>query len=639
MLKGTRAQVTVVMIVLLVVAGGSALATFLGTRDHDRDHLAINIIAHQRELTSRISLLALVGTQNSALEPAIRICQQNMAALQFGGDAIASNGEIVVIDVETDPALRQRLEQMLGHWLTFRDNALELAEIPVDDPQWAATAENLQASTAPLVTNIDQLASGYDYHMEKDLDGLRRWQTIFLFSTIPLLLFGLVTTRRRVLRFDVFLDNLEKGQAGQAFDSLSQEIYTDEVAGLVESFENMRPLMTIAQISLEEQVLHRTRKLMTAFEYSQAIVSLVDKNEILRQTLTRAQSLVSAHSAALCLIEADGSFLELSAVEGQAAANIAFTPAKSAQQSYQIMPIMPGESLTEICQDCLFAKLCSGDNTLSVSLIAGEKQIGSLCMACEPDRRFNDSDREALQLFANSVAIAISNYRLTNFSRIEEKQDIIKAERERLAAVLHDNLAQTLSYLNLKADRVSQLVVARDSDSLRALDELTSFKTAASSAYDSVRGVLNNLNDVAHGQDSATVDGISAFVADYRLVTGLDATLSVNEEALARLSPVVQQQVLQIIRESLTNTVKHAQATTVKVCLLGQHYGVQLLIEDNGNGFDPQQQQEGTHLGLNIMQTRARRSGGTLMIDSEPNRGTTISVNLPYQETTLINAN
>ena len=639
MLKGTRAQITVVMIVLLFVAGASTLATFLGTRDHNRDHLAINIIAHQRELTSRISLLALVGTQNSALEPAIRIFQQNMAALQFGGDAIASNGEIGAIDVETDPALRQRLEQMPGQWLTFRDNALELAEIPVDDPQWTAAAENLQASTAPLLANIEQLASGYEYHMEKDLVGLRGWQTIFLFSTIPLLLFGIVTIRRRVLRFDVFLDKLEEGQAGQAIDPLSQEIYTDEVAGLVESFENMRPLMTIAQKSLEERVLHRTRKLMTAFEYSQAIVSLEDKNEILRQTLTRAQSLVSAHSAALCLIEADGSFLELSAVDGQVAANIAFTPAQSANQSYQIMPIMPGESLSEICQYCLFAKASSGDNTLSVPLLAAEKRIGSLCMACEPDRRFNDSDREALQLFANSVAIAISNYRLSNIRVIEEQQDIIQAERERLAAVLHDNLAQTLSYLNLQADRVSQLVVANDSDRLHTLDELDNIKTAASNAYDRVRGVLDDLSDASRGQDSKPAEEISAFIAEYQKLTGLDVDLSLDIVALARLSPTLQQQALHIIRESLTNIYRHAHATTVAIYLQDQPYGVQLLIEDNGRGFDPQQQQEGTHLGLTIMQARAQRSGGTLMIDSEPNRGTTISVNLPYQETVLINAN
>jgi two-component system nitrate/nitrite sensor histidine kinase NarX len=626
------------MIVLLFVAGGSALATFLGTKDHDKDHLATDIINHQRELTSRISLLALVGTQNSALEPAIGIFQQNMAALQFGGDAIASNGEIVTIDVETDPAIRQRVEQVPGKWRTFRDNALELSELPADHPQRAVLAESLQASTAPLLNNIEQLASGYEYHMEKELDGLRRWQMIFLFSTIPLLLFGIVTVRRRVLRLDVFLDKLEEGRAGQAIDPLSREVYTDEVAGLVASFETMRPSMTVAQKSLEERVLHRTRKLMTAFEYSQEIVSHVDKNEILRQTLIRAQSLVSAQSAALCLIEGDGTFLELSAVDGQVAANIAISPAKFANQSYQITPITPGVSLSEICQDCLFAKACSGDNTLSVPLLAVEKQIGSLCMTCEADRRFNDSDREALQLYAKSVAIAISNYRLTKFSRIEDQQDIIKAERERLAAVLHDNLAQTLSYLNLQADRVSQLVVASDSDSLHALDELASMKTAASSAYDSVRGVLDDLSDASPGQESKTAEEISAFIAEYQTLTGLDVDLSLDIVALARLSPTVQQQALQIIRESLTNIYRHAHATTVTVCLQDQIYGAKLLIEDNGHGFDPQQQQEGTHLGLTIMQARAQRSGGQLMIDSEPNQGTTISANLPYQEIAAIHA-
>ena len=627
------------MIVLLFVAGGSALATYLGTKDHDEDHATIEIISHQRELTSRISLLALSSVQRLALETAIKTFEQNMAALTLGGDAIKANGEIAAIDGETAPVINEQLNQISGYWGSFRDNALELAELPVDHPERAAAAESLQASTISLITNIEQIASSYEQHMEEDLGGLRLWQTIFLFSTVPLLLFGIIIIRRRVLRIDVLLNELARGEDSQDVDLLSQEIYTDEVTELVDSFETMRPLMTVAQKSLEERVLHRSRKLMTAFEYSQEVVGQIDKHEILRLALIKSMSLVSANSSAICLIESDGSFLELSALDGHVLANIGTSPTSAPDQAYQVMPIKPGAALSDICQDCLFAKACATEHTLTAPLVAMNKQIGSICLARDSDYDFNQSDRQALQFFANSTAIAISNYRLTANSRIQEQQDIIKTERERLAAVLHDNLAQTLSYLNLQADRVGKMVISGDGDVRYAQDELASMKTAASSAYNSVRGVLNQLSDDAQVSESETAVEIADFIANYRLASGLTVTLSLDEEALNRLSPTVQQQVLHIIRESLTNTMRHAEATKVAVSLEGVGHGVALQIEDNGQGFDSQQRLEGTHLGLKIMQARSRRSGGNLAINSVVNQGTTISVSLPYQQTVSINAN
>lgn len=639
MFKGTRSQVTLVMIILLIVAGGSALATLLGTRNHDKYHLAIDIINHQHELISRLSLLALSQTNHPELDPATRIFQQNLESLRFGGEAIPPNGKMVSIDRETDPAIRKRLDLSSDYWLAFRDDAIDVAELPVDHPQRIAAIESLQISTAQLVAHTDQLASAYDNQMQKELDDLRRWQIIFLLSTVLLLIFGIVTVRRRILRLDVLMGTLELAQNDQEIGNLSQEVYIDEVASLVDSFERIRPLITDAQNLLEERVLLRTRKLITAFEYSNEIVSLIDKNNILRQALSSAQSLVAAHSVFLCLIEDSGSILEVSAVDGQVAANVAFSPTHSANQPYQTIPIRPDVMQAEICQDCLFTKTCVDKNSLSVPLLADEKQIGSLCVANEPGLRFNEADREALQLFANSIAIAISNYRLTKTSREEEQWGIIKEERERLATVLHDNLAQTLSYINLTADRVSQMVVASIGNSDQTLDEIASMKTAASSAYDSVRGVLDDLNEGSLDQVNDTIDEIIDFISNYRVLTGLDVTLSMDKGTLARLSPVVQKQAMYIIRESLTNIFKHADATRVNVRLQEQLYGAELLIEDNGQGFDPLQEQEGTHLGLTIMQTRAHRCGGKLMIHSMPKQGTTVTAYFPYQETVTIHAN
>jgi signal transduction histidine kinase len=619
------------------VAVASAAATHINTSDHASDHLATDVINYQRQLTEEITLLLLVDAPVSAIEQPINAFESNMAALRFGGEAILANGESVELDAHSGTGILGILDQVPSHWIVFRDGAIEVAGLARSDSEWTAATARLRDDTFPLIVVLDQLAKSYEEHMESDLNLLRLWQMILLLSAIPLLAYGIVIVRRRVLRLGDVLSEFELDEADQLVDPLSQEVYSDEVASFVKSFENIRPVMDIAQQTLESRVLRRTRQMMLAFEFSQKIVGQVDKNGILRQTLTSTQDLVAARSVALCLIESDGSVLELSAVHGEVEANIASPAGNSVGQPIQIIPIMPGASMADLCSDCYFADVCQDDNALPVPLNADTKQLGSLCVVRDPEQPFEDDERQALQLLANSAAIAISNYRLIDSSRYKERQEAIRAERERLTAVLHDNLAQTLSYLNLKADRAIKM--ATTSQGEQVLDELTSMKFATGDAYDSVREMLTQLSGNDSGKKTTTKATIAAFIDDFRKLNGLDVSLTVDEPAFDRLSPTARQQAYYIVRESLTNVSRHAQATDVSVQVRGQPDGIHLVIRDDGRGFDPDQQLEGTHLGLTIMQARARRCGGTLIIDSRLDEGTLISAFLPTKEYETIYAN
>ncbi|HSG16034.1 MAG TPA: GAF domain-containing sensor histidine kinase [Anaerolineae bacterium] len=637
MLKSTRAKVSVILVSLLIVAIASAVATYFSTREHDRDHLATDVVNYQRQLAGDIALLTLANASRDEIEQPVEVFESNMGALRSGGDAVVHDGETVQIGAETDPAVHAILDQLPDYWLAFRDDAIEMAMLPPDRPERAADAAKLQANTSPLVTVLGRLGESYESHMERELNRLRLWQTIFLASTIPLFLYGMVMVRQRVLRLGDLGIDFRVNQADQSLDPLSQEVYSDEVAGLVESFERMRPVMDAAQQSLEDRVLRRRRRLMAAFEYSQQIVSQVDKNGILRQTLTNAQDLVSARSVALCLIESDGCLLELSAVRGEVEASIVTPEGISTSQPVQIRPIEPGAPMAELCADCYFAEACIDDNALPVPLQADAGQIGSLCVAREPEYPFEEDEVQALRLLANSAAIAISNYRLVDSSRFKERQEAISVERERLTAVLHDNLAQTLSYLYLQADRAIQMAASSQNDEV--LDELTSMKSVTGEAYDNVREMLTNLGGDGTGEQGPALANIEVFLEDLRQRSGLDVSLISDEQAFARLTPTAQQQAYYIVRESLTNVLRHAQATAVTVQMQEQPDGLQLVIQDNGRGFDPDQPLEGTHLGLTIMEARARRCGGTLVVDSKPNEGTLISAFLPNKEFETIYAN
>jgi signal transduction histidine kinase len=95
------------------------------------------------------------------------------------------------------------------------------------------------------------------------------------------------------------------------------------------------------------------------------------------------------------------------------------------------------------------------------------------------------------------------------------------------------------------------------------------------------------------------------------------------------LQPPDALQVLRIVQEVLTNVLKHASATGVRLAtrLEGQH--VTVLIEDNGVGFDPAQVARGR--GLRHLSQRAQRLGGQITLDSRPGNGTRMRLELPLQ--------
>ena len=95
------------------------------------------------------------------------------------------------------------------------------------------------------------------------------------------------------------------------------------------------------------------------------------------------------------------------------------------------------------------------------------------------------------------------------------------------------------------------------------------------------------------------------------------------------LGPSEEMQILRIVQESLANIRKHAHAHTVRILMTCNPEGeYMLLIEDDGVGFENTSKEgsPGEHIGLSIMEERARRLGGTLRIESEPGEGTRVEL-------------
>jgi signal transduction histidine kinase len=119
-----------------------------------------------------------------------------------------------------------------------------------------------------------------------------------------------------------------------------------------------------------------------------------------------------------------------------------------------------------------------------------------------------------------------------------------------------------------------------------------------------------------------------------KLTDGTDITPEVT--VLGKPWPLVtewEDELLRIVQEALTNTLKHADASLFEVKLVFEGHGLQLEIRDDGIGFDPTRQHEG--FGLMGMSERAKRIGGKLTLLSSPGKGTEIRVALILVQTRI----
>ncbi len=617
----TRTQIRIILISFFVLVAISLWVTFFGTRDHDRDHLAIALTDHQKELALKLSWLVLVEPAHPEFERSIADFESTMRLLR-GGSALAGHtDDALILHPEEDDQILDRLNLVSLAWVDYRDNLRGAIRSSAILAQGTQTNVDVQSRPDQLLTALEDLRMTYNRKMEADLTALRRTQVLLLIAAIPLLFWAIWIIRNRIVRPVDFLvtafRNVPFSEIGGQLPE--QNFYADEVAELWLSFDEMRPKIEAASRQLEREMTNQTEQLMTTFEASQEIVGQLELNTLLKFATQKAETLLQANSAAICLVEEGGDFLEIVSASGKIAARIGFDHELHTGKKLIRVGSIQNPNGDSPCQQCAFFQACEQDSCLSTPLNVGAELIGSMCVVREPDRPFEAHDLRSLNLLGKSTAVAIENARLSADVQLQTKQEAIHIERERLRAELHDSLGQTLSYLNLKVNRAKDLVSATEGNEI--LSEIEEIETATSTAYGQMRIALNDLQAPLPSDNDTMYQRLIAFVDEFRRTTSLPVTMQVDKQLLSELPELVQKQALHIVREAFTNIYRHAHAAQVKFTVDREGSHICFTIEDDGIGFDPDQIDGQTHLGVSIMRARAQRCGGQLRIFSVPGQG------------------
>ncbi len=224
--------------------------------------------------------------------------------------------------------------------------------------------------------------------------------------------------------------------------------------------------------------------------------------------------------------------------------------------------------------------------------------------------------------------------RVAQAARVREAEE---AERRRLARELHDQVGGNLGALSMSVGVVKALLPqmlkhANPEEALEILSaQLDSSLELVQQTSQSIRSVMADLRP-------AVLDefGLAAALRWYgeRLAARTELIVQVEGDDLQpRPEASVETELFRITQEALSNVVKHASASRVTISLTHEDGMLSLVIADDGVGFDPAQLPEATEhggWGLGTMVERAEAAGGHLTVESQPGKGTQLSVRLPW---------
>jgi PAS domain S-box-containing protein len=394
----------------------------------------------------------------------------------------------------------------------------------------------------------------------------------------------------------------------------------------------------------EEEAQRRSRELEALATLTQIASRSLDLEELLQGSLPKIAGALEIELAMVFLGEEEEERLRLCGFHGSAPGLPAEEPWLAVGECLCGLTAAEGrpifsEDLPNDPRYTLEAGKCAGLRSLAaIPLRASEKQIGVLTVGSAHRRDFTRDER-FLSAIADSLATAVQNARLfeqvhTGRERLQTLSrqliGVQEAECRRLARELHDEIGQALTAVKINLEVAQNLA---DTPALGPrLEESVGL----------IESTLQQVRDLSRDLRPSLLDDLG-LVAALRWYVNRQAQRAgfipqfVADPLETRLSPDLETACFRVAQEALTNVARHAQAQHVSVELRPGPPELQLIIRDDGVGFDVRAALEraahGASLGLLGMQERVLLVGGQIDIESTPAQGTEIRARFPMSGT------
>jgi signal transduction histidine kinase len=394
-------------------------------------------------------------------------------------------------------------------------------------------------------------------------------------------------------------------------------------------------------ISTLSLTTERLGQLSLFYQVAQSMTSTFDLNKVLENSMQLATAVLDASASTLMLVDEENGELVSEYAYGKMG-NVLRKQRAPRDEGIAGWVATHGVPVVvnDVRKDPRFSpSVDARTGFLTTSVICAPVQIrGKIIGVLEAlnkrsEQGFDSEDKRLMVTTANQAAIAIENARLYESLR-EERDRVIQAQedvRRQVARNLHDGTVQFLSAISMGIDHLERLLEIKPE---AARSELEALRDLTRQATQQARLALFELRPLIL-ETQGLLPALEAYVHQ---LTG-NEEFGIHLEAprsLPDMSGLVASTVFAIVQEAVNNTKKHASARDVWLRLSSDNNYVQVVIEDNGVGFDPEvvekEYDRRGSIGLLNMRERAELIEGQLAIESgtkPPNTGTKVTLRVP----------
>jgi signal transduction histidine kinase len=380
----------------------------------------------------------------------------------------------------------------------------------------------------------------------------------------------------------------------------------------------------------QDELAQTVAALEATIQIARAVGGETDPDVVLQLVAKRGRALVSARALLIELVR--GEELEIAAGAGELPPDVigkrlplADTVAAQAGRTQRVQRLTEQLNRARFNEHGLGALGVEAAAGMVVPLIFRGQAHGVLVALdrIEGGPGFTQEDETLLQSFAVSAATAVATAQTVTAERHRQRLAAAEGERSRWARELHDDTLQSLSALRISlsaARRSPDNLAAAVGDAVGQLEE----------AITNLRALITELRPAALDElgVKAAIEALAERSARRDIEVDVSVELTVDRGSdRPRLTEDIEIALYRIVQEALTNAVRHGQARRAVIEIREGPAAVEVLVRDDGRGFDTSGRSDG--FGLLGMRERVALLGGELAIRSSPGQGTTVSARLP----------
>ena len=629
-------KITVVLVLYLLIALITVGSNLLMTWRMDGEAAVINDAGRERMRSYRMALNLTDYIQHPSQDKRNSI-NRDIGKFELTlGELEKANNQKFLFSSE-DAEAKSRLDAIHIQWLgTIRPQIEKILGETSQEAQRSLFA-TYHKQVDDYVKNINDYVTTVEQNNAKATKALIYFQiALIIFAVIGTILLELIFSRL----FIQPIQEINNGLARMGEDGFSirlKETRKDELGQVIAGFNSMADRLQALYQTLEDRVKEKTRsldnknkELQTLYEIATDLNSATTTEPLCESVLDKIIKLIGAKGGVIRVADEKHERLKVVSAQGVSKSfldeetyldvGVCFCGeiAKEGISANADLTVPLNKPMLHSCSKEGFKSV------VSIPIRSHSKQVGVLNLFFNEVVILPPGDLKLLEALGLHLGIAIENYRLIS----KEKELAIVEERNLLAQELHDNIAQSLAFLNIQTQLLTEDLEANNKEGVDAT--LSQIREGIQESYDDVRELLVNFRTpLKHRSlDQAIKEALEKFES----ATGV-MTEYIHHGNTSFTNPEQVLQVLHIFQEMLSNIRKHAKASHVIVSL--EHDAkFHLSVRDNGVGYDPSEELSESHIGIRIMKERAKSINADLAFWSKPGKGTKIS--LDWEELPLV---